>query len=310
MADIKISELGAASAVNSNDIFPITSAGVTVKATAQQIKNYIGVGNLANLNTTDKSSAVNAINEVNTKFSKTEALISIVENGNTCTHTGGIAQGQYVNWKGDLYTADSNISVGATFASSGGSKNLTAVTDGGLNKLANQYLGSFTVSGLESYLLTMLTNMSYYEKKYVSFVISTPSGVFRNAFYQGIFTKTNDVKYEIIVWADDRIEYITGAYYGNTMHWGKMAKDSDCAKMEYIEPAFTNGLATYDMTSILSKYGYSRLTSVVAQVEGSGYTTGVYIAKSSISQNTNIKLTLATTSYSGVIGVTVIFKGN
>jgi len=100
-----------------------------------QITQISKIGNLSNLNTTDKSSTVAAINEVNTKVSKTEDLISIVENGNTCTHTGGISKGQYVNWKGVLYTADSNISVGATFASSGGSKNLTVVTDGGLNEL-------------------------------------------------------------------------------------------------------------------------------------------------------------------------------
>jgi hypothetical protein len=79
---------------------------------------------------------------LNDKITKTEVLASntqnalaIVENGNTCTHTGGISKGQYVCWKGSLYTADSNISVGATFASSGGSKNLTAVADGGLNDL-------------------------------------------------------------------------------------------------------------------------------------------------------------------------------
>lgn len=76
MADIKISELGAASAVNATDLFPMTSSGVTVKATAQQIKNYMGVGNLTDLGTTDKSSTVAAINEVNTKASKTEVLIS------------------------------------------------------------------------------------------------------------------------------------------------------------------------------------------------------------------------------------------
>ena len=95
------------------------------------------VGTLSNLTTTAKTDAVSAINEVDEKLSKTEDLISIVENGNTCTHTGGITKGQYVNWKGALYTADTNIAVGTTFASSGGSKNLTAVTDGGLNGLNN-----------------------------------------------------------------------------------------------------------------------------------------------------------------------------
>lgn len=145
MADIKISELGAASTVNNADLIPMTSAGVTVKATAQQFKNYMGVGNLADLTTDAKASAVAAINEVNTKASKTEVLISniqdglaIVENGDTCTHTGGISKGQYVCWKGVLYTADADIAVGTTFASSGGGKNLTVVVDGGLNDLRNE----------------------------------------------------------------------------------------------------------------------------------------------------------------------------
>lgn len=67
--------------------------------------------------------------------SATESNMGIVETGDTCTHTGGIAAGQYVIWKGALYTADAAISVGETFASSGGSKNLTACDDGGLNAL-------------------------------------------------------------------------------------------------------------------------------------------------------------------------------
>lgn len=76
MADIKISELGAASAVNSTDIFPMTSAGITVKATAQQLKNYMGVGNLSDLNTTDKTSSVNAINEVDSHTDIVQAQVS------------------------------------------------------------------------------------------------------------------------------------------------------------------------------------------------------------------------------------------
>ena len=87
MADIKISELGAASAVNATDLFPMTASGVTVKATAQQIKNFVGVGNLADLNTTEKSSAVAAINEVSTKVSKTEVLIIDVESFSSLPQT-------------------------------------------------------------------------------------------------------------------------------------------------------------------------------------------------------------------------------
>ena len=60
-------------------------------------------------------------------------LIGIVENGSTASQA--ISKGQYVIWKGALYTADAAISSGATLAASGGSKNLTACTSGGLNAL-------------------------------------------------------------------------------------------------------------------------------------------------------------------------------
>lgn len=58
-----------------------------------------------------------------------KADIGIVENTNTATHN--ISAGQYVIWKGDLYTASSAISSGATLSSA----NLTAVSGGGLNAL-------------------------------------------------------------------------------------------------------------------------------------------------------------------------------
>ena len=73
-----------------------------------------------------------------TKTATIDSNMGIVEAGNTCTHMGGIAEGQYVIWKGVLYTADSAISVGATFASSGGGKNLTACSNGGLNDVINK----------------------------------------------------------------------------------------------------------------------------------------------------------------------------
>lgn len=117
MADIKISELGAASAVNNTDLFPMTSAGVTVKATAQQIKNYIGVGNIADLNTTDKSSAVAAINEVNTKVSKTEVLIAYVQTSLTASKTYVVGE-QFI-YNGLLYKATATIAQGGTITING-----------------------------------------------------------------------------------------------------------------------------------------------------------------------------------------------
>ena len=61
------------------------------------------------------------------------AAFGIVENGNAASHT--ISKGQYVIWKGVLYTADAAIASGTTLAASGGNKNLTAVSGGGLNAL-------------------------------------------------------------------------------------------------------------------------------------------------------------------------------
>lgn len=64
------------------------------------------------------------------------SAMGIVEDGDTATHT--IAQGQYVIWQGVLYTADAAIASGTTLAASGGSKNLTAVENGGLNALSSK----------------------------------------------------------------------------------------------------------------------------------------------------------------------------
>ena len=64
---------------------------------------------------------------------KLKKCIGIVEDGDTAS--SAISKGQYVVWKGSLYTADGAISSGTTLSASGGSKNLTAVTDGGLNLL-------------------------------------------------------------------------------------------------------------------------------------------------------------------------------
>lgn len=64
---------------------------------------------------------------------KLKRCIAIVEEGNTASQA--IGSGKYVMWKGNLYTADTAISSGTTLAASGGSKNLTAVADGGYNDL-------------------------------------------------------------------------------------------------------------------------------------------------------------------------------
>ena len=68
--------------------------------------------------------------------------MGIVEDGNTATHT--IAAGQYVIWKGALYTASAAIPAGTTLSTS----NLTAVSGGGLNALNGKFArsGTFTLT--------------------------------------------------------------------------------------------------------------------------------------------------------------------
>lgn len=58
--------------------------------------------------------------------------IAIVEDTNNATHN--ITAGQYVVWKGSLYTALSNIAIGDGLSAA----NLSAVPNGGLNDLGNQ----------------------------------------------------------------------------------------------------------------------------------------------------------------------------
>ena len=60
-----------------------------------------------------------------------KADIGIVENTDTAIHT--IATGQYVIWKGSLYTARAAIPAGSTLSLS----NLLPVTNGGLNDIIN-----------------------------------------------------------------------------------------------------------------------------------------------------------------------------
>ena len=66
---------------------------------------------------------------VDTAITATKSDLGIVEDGNTATHS--ITAGQYVIWKGNLYTASSAIATGTTLSTS----NLTAVSNGGLNSL-------------------------------------------------------------------------------------------------------------------------------------------------------------------------------
>jgi hypothetical protein len=144
---MQISNLPASNSFSSTDVLPIEINGVTYKVTGATLAaalhtlgNYLTTENVANNLTTAAAGSV-----LDARQGKALAdSIGIVETGTTCTHTGGIAAGQYVIWQGVLYTADAAISVGETLAASGGGKNLTACSDGGLNKLMNDLLNPTT----------------------------------------------------------------------------------------------------------------------------------------------------------------------
>lgn len=120
MADIKISELGAASAVNATDSFPMTSSGVTLKATAQQIKNYMGVGNLTDLSTDNKTNLVAAINEVDEHADTAQVTANNAQQmiapilSSLVAPSGGLESGDQFIYNGLLYKATAAIAQGGT----------------------------------------------------------------------------------------------------------------------------------------------------------------------------------------------------
>ena len=101
------------------------------------------VGDLTNLTTTDKTSLVNAVNELvsaigtvntnitnlGTRISNAESTVGIVQTGATATQN--ISAGQYVIWNDALYKASTNISSGDTFNGT----NLDVISNGIANEL-------------------------------------------------------------------------------------------------------------------------------------------------------------------------------
>ena len=102
------------------DDAPITNSSNPVKSGA--LKTILD----AKADSTDLTATNNAL-------AQTNGAIAIVQTGDNATQT--IDAGAFVLWKGVLYTADASIPSGDPFATSGGSKNLTAAPDGGLNAL-------------------------------------------------------------------------------------------------------------------------------------------------------------------------------
>lgn len=119
----------------------------------------------------------------------------IVQDGNTATQA--ISAGEFVNWKGYLYTADSAISVGATFAASGAGKNLTAVTKGGFNALNSKIsnikkatlLSGTTKAGLTSAIATLVTSMADSSAELIEFRFNGADSPFEDTRYIGTVYK-------------------------------------------------------------------------------------------------------------------------
>ena len=122
MADIKISQLGAAASISDSQITPIVDSGTTVKATMAQIKDY-AAGGLSNLTTTDKSSPVAAINEINGLYPTYVKTISSVS-----------SLPQTIN---DANSTSDMVAINAEFSSASAYVNATVTTS----------TGSVTISG-------------------------------------------------------------------------------------------------------------------------------------------------------------------
>ena len=130
----------------------VVGQGVPSGGTAGQILKKNGSTNFDTSWTTLDGSMVPVSAGDSTTVQQSLAAVKsdmgIVEDGNTATHT--IAAGQYVIWKGALYTASAAIPAGTTLSTS----NLTAVSGGGLNalngKLIRTNITSITITDIVS----------------------------------------------------------------------------------------------------------------------------------------------------------------
>ena len=168
MADIKISQLGAAIAVSGSDLLPIVSNGSTLKAPASLVKEYaVGNTDLSGIGDGTPTGAISALNTakqpktldtpltigdvqkttveaalggLNSESQSLRQALTNVKNGtsdinqtaaNGCTIVNGIAKGTYFYLDGVLVKAKTSISNGDSFTSS----NYEVPTAGALNDL-------------------------------------------------------------------------------------------------------------------------------------------------------------------------------
>ena len=147
MADIKISQLGAAASISDSDVIPMTASGVTVKASAALLKEYaIGDTNISSLGDGSPTGAIDALNTskvAKTDIAPIEASVATQNHavgaefylsGVLMQATAAIAQGdQIVNGtncapanpiSSDIQTLTNNVSDLESYRASVGAKNL------------------------------------------------------------------------------------------------------------------------------------------------------------------------------------------
>ena len=159
---------------------------------------------------------------VDTAITATKSDLGIVEDGNTAIHS--ITKGQYVIWKGNLYTASSAIAIGTTLSTS----NLTAVSNGGLNSLndhiatkqdkGNSVTGS-TLETIESSLNTIASSMTN-----ASCIIgyAFPENW---AYGSGCYVLSRRSSTVINVSFILATAIVNGYYYSSAWHWYKVELD-------------------------------------------------------------------------------------
>lgn len=185
-----------------------------------------------------------AMNDNATLIAQLKSDIGIVENTNTATHN--ISAGQYVIWKGSLYTASSAISSGATLSDA----NLTAVSGGGLNALNSNLNNRFKVVNSGS-IKAIKTPGIYYLTSNVTDKPISGGGVYVVGAYNddtvcGVFISefTNEV-YQIRNNANTITPYLLsireGQVSGTTSSTGAISIPSDMINYKYLNALLTTG---------------------------------------------------------------------
>lgn len=141
MADIKISQLSEAQLVGGTDVFPMTSNGVTMKAPATAIKDYV-------VGTTDNS-GLGA--DVSTQINNLHGQIS--DSGDVYTSSQSYAVGDLVIYDNALYKCITACSAGSW------ETNQSCFTQDTLASVVNQHTDA--ISQLNSDLINKVTTGTF-----------------------------------------------------------------------------------------------------------------------------------------------------